>query len=172
MNRRRNGADGADGFVLYRIQCKMHLPCVFSKTLQPEKTLNFSPLRMVRRHACCAVIFAHYDQVLQPVNITTLVESTVEDFMEAGAQLSIDSSVEIRLNARPHALRRCLTNLIDNALKYGVIEVVIAIEVLQTEVIIGVRDHGTGIPWMKLIRYLNRFIVLKAPIAEILAGPV
>ena len=44
-----------------------------------------------------------------------------------------------------NALRRCLTNLVDNAIKYGrSAEVSIAIE--NDKVAIRIRDHGGGIP--------------------------
>lgn len=92
--------------------------------------------------------------------------------MEAGAQLSNDSSVEIRLNARSHALCRCLTNLIDNALKYGVIEVVIAIDVLRTEVIIGVRAHGPGIPMDEIDKVFEPFYRIESSHSRDTCGPV
>jgi signal transduction histidine kinase len=91
-----------------------------------------------------------------------LVKSTVEDFVEIGSKLSINSSAEIRLNARPHALRRCLTNLIDNALKYGVVEVAITIEVLPDEVCILVLDRGPGIPIDEIEKVFEPFYRLES----------
>lgn len=97
------------------------------------------------------------DETLRPVNIAALVEATVEDFIETGACLSVNSGNEIRLNVRPHALRRCLTNLIDNALKYGIIDVTIAIEVTPKAVLIMVRDRGPGIPHVEIAKVFDPF---------------
>lgn len=86
------------------------------------------------------------DEPLRPVDLTALVETVVEDFMEAGARLELHCNAEIRSVVRPHALRRCLTNLIDNALKYGGEEVAVAVEEWPDGVCILVRDRGPGVP--------------------------
>jgi signal transduction histidine kinase len=82
---------------------------------------------------------------LRPVAITALAESVVDDFVEGGSRLSIDCTADFRIPARPHALRRCLTNLIDNALKYGVDDVEVAIEAVSDGLDILVRDRGPGL---------------------------
>lgn len=85
------------------------------------------------------------DEPLRLVNITALVESVVEDFVEGGAGLSINSEAEICLLARSHALRRCLSNLIDNALKYGAGPVTVTIEAIPEGGNIRVSDQGPGL---------------------------
>ena len=85
------------------------------------------------------------DEPLRPVNITALVESVVEDFVEGGACLSINSEAEICFLAQSHALRRCLSNLIDNALKYGTSPVTITIEATPKGGNILVSDRGPGL---------------------------
>ncbi len=85
------------------------------------------------------------DEPLRPVDIAALVESVVEDFVEGGARLSLGSHAGVRLVVRAHALRRCLGNLVDNALKYGVDDVTVAIEATSDGVNIVVRDRGSGL---------------------------
>ena len=97
------------------------------------------------------------DEALRPVNVTALVESVVDDFVEAGARISISNNEEIRLVARPHALRRCLTNLIDNALKYGVCDVSVAIETTPEDANILVRDRGPGLKAEELEKVFEPF---------------
>ena len=101
------------------------------------------------------------DESLRPVDIAALVESTVEDFVEAGAQLTLNSIDTLRLNARPHALRRCLNNLIDNAVKYGVDDVSITIESSPHALNIFVRDRGPGIPRDELDKVFEPFYRLE-----------
>ena len=101
------------------------------------------------------------EETLRPVDIAALVESTVEDFVEAGARLTLNSVGSLRLNARPHALRRCLGNLMDNAIKYGVDEVSITIEASESELNIFVRDRGPGIPVDELDKVFEPFYRLE-----------
>ncbi|MDP3672404.1 MAG: ATP-binding protein [Telluria sp.] len=86
------------------------------------------------------------DEPLRQVNVSALVESVVDDFVDSGADLVIESGSDIRLDARPHGLRRCLSNLIDNALKYGGDEVSLAIEATPECVDILICDRGPGVP--------------------------
>lgn len=83
------------------------------------------------------------------LDIGALVRSIAEDAEECG-----DVVVSVSGNARPIKLqplsiRRCLNNLIDNALRYGERA---SIDIAETddEVIISIRDVGPGIPEDKL----------------------
>ena len=60
-------------------------------------------------------------------------------------QLSVRTEDGIRLSVRRHALKRCATNLIDNALKHGS-HVEVALERNAHSVEILVDDDGPGIP--------------------------
>ena len=98
----------------------------FASDLEEMEDMVSSALRFLRGEMV--------DEALRPVDISALVESVVDDFVEGGAHLSVECATNIRLAARPRALRRCLTNLIDNALKYGIDEVSVVIEAKPTEV--------------------------------------
>jgi signal transduction histidine kinase len=97
------------------------------------------------------------DEPLRPVDVNALVESVVDDFVEAGADLIIETGIDIRLDARPHGLRRCLSNLIDNALKYGVDEVEVAIAANSERVDILIRDRGPGLAHAEIEKVLEPF---------------
>jgi signal transduction histidine kinase len=80
------------------------------------------------------------------VDPDALLDSLTCDYSDGGQAVTLQGSVGAMLVTRPQALRRILTNLIDNALKFGG-----AAEVcLQAEagggVSITVRDRGPGIP--------------------------
>ncbi len=64
------------------------------------------------------------------------------------------------LPARPNALKRCLTNLVANAIKYGVTPAIV-IEDSSTEVAIRVRDDGPGIPPEMLEQVFEPFFRLE-----------
>ena len=53
------------------------------------------------------------------VDLAALVESTVLDLADLGAEASFAESDRVTLACRPVALRRALRNLIENAVRYG-----------------------------------------------------
>jgi two-component system, OmpR family, osmolarity sensor histidine kinase EnvZ len=62
------------------------------------------------------------------------------------ARLHIEMTTEVRLLVRRHALKRCVTNLIENALKYGRRHVNVAVRHGDQIIEIVVEDDGPGIP--------------------------
>jgi len=62
--------------------------------------------------------------------------------------------------AQPGALRRCLTNLLDNAVKYGR-RADVSIMLEQQNVMIRIRDHGPGIPEDQLDAVFDPFYRLE-----------
>jgi signal transduction histidine kinase len=71
------------------------------------------------------------------------------DAVDAGQDVRFSGQPGYIVQARPQALRRCLTNLIDNAVKYGhFAEVSLEHSRLQDQhtVHVLIRDGGPGIP--------------------------
>lgn len=78
-------------------------------------------------------------------DIVALVDAVVEDFRDLDAPVSYDPEGRIVRRVRPAAIRRAVTNLIDNAVKYaGAAEVSVSRDGPAT--VIAVRDRGPGIP--------------------------
>ena len=101
------------------------------------------------------------DAQRQPVDIGALIESMCEDRREAGQPIEVRGAAHGPYRADPQALRRCLDNLIENALRYGgsaEIEVTDTPERLRIAVI----DHGPGIPESELERVFEPFYRLDA----------
>ena len=96
------------------------------------------------------------DAERQPVDIGALIESVCEDRREAGQALSVQGAPIGPYRADPQALRRCLENLIENAVRYGTsadIEIRDSPERLR----IAIRDRGPGIPEPELERVFEPF---------------
>lgn len=80
----------------------------------------------------------------QQLDIDSLLDSICADAVDAGQQVILSGASQSFIIAQPHSLRRGITNLIDNAVKYGQrAEIVIGRD--ATHVIIHITDHGTGI---------------------------
>ena len=84
-------------------------------------------------------------EALQPVDVMALLESLQADATELGHEVEIAGSVARPLAAYPQALKRCIGNLLDNAVKYGQ-RARIVIEDSATELRLSVCDNGPGIP--------------------------
>lgn len=94
------------------------------------------------------------------LDIGALINSLAEDARESGNVITVTGKVDpIRL--QPLAMRRCLNNLLENALRYGE-RADIAISETSDEVIIAIQDAGPGIPEEKLEAVFAPFYRLDA----------
>jgi len=94
------------------------------------------------------------------LDLNALLESLQEDAEDAGREVRITGAARQSLPCRPLALKRCLTNLVDNALKYGQrAEIAVADGPARLKLI--VRDHGPGIPAMELEKVFEPFYRLE-----------
>jgi signal transduction histidine kinase len=91
-----------------------------------------------------------------------LLDSLVCDYLDAGEKLSLSGKVGRTLVTRPHALRRVLSNLIDNALKFsGTVEVSVFAD-QDGKATILVLDNGPGIPEDELEAVFQPFYRVEA----------
>jgi signal transduction histidine kinase len=93
----------------------------------------------------------------QPVNVMGLLESLQQDYHDAGQEFEIRGGVARPVSGRPRALRRCLSNLLDNAIRYGR-RASIEVEERARELAIRVLDEGPGIPEAELERAFEPFV--------------
>jgi signal transduction histidine kinase len=93
---------------------------------------------------------------VQRVDLSALLESLQADYEDMGREVRIAGRAARPLAARPVALRRCLTNLVDNAVGYGKRA---TIEVAEDpgRLTLRVLDDGPGIPEAQLERAFEPF---------------
>ncbi|RYH20202.1 MAG: HAMP domain-containing histidine kinase, partial [Alcaligenaceae bacterium] len=73
-----------------------------------------------------------------------LLDSLVRDYRDTGRSIELDGCIGQPVVACPQALRRVLTNLIDNALRYGS-EVRVCARIDAEQMVVAVQDSGPGI---------------------------
>lgn len=95
-----------------------------------------------------------------PLDVGALVGSLCEDWAETGRDVTVQGLARAPYSAHPRALRRCLDNLVENALRYGELAR-ISIEDDDQALRIAVRDHGPGIPEQDLERVFEPFFRLE-----------
>ena len=95
----------------------------------------------------------------QLLDVTALLESMVEDGVDAGEDVAVSGHARPLLT-RPVALRRCLSNLLQNALRYGH-SARIAIVDTDALLTLEIRDAGPGIPEDQMIAVFEPFVRLE-----------
>ncbi|WP_060510998.1 HAMP domain-containing sensor histidine kinase [Pseudomonas sp. NBRC 111124] len=90
------------------------------------------------------------------INLDAFIDSVVFDYQDSGAQVERHGNTGSLLETRPHALRRVLVNLVDNALKFaGKAQLEVSRE--RGKTLIRVLDEGPGIPVDELDAVLKPF---------------
>ena len=82
---------------------------------------------------------------LRALDLDSLVDSVCEDAVDAGQDVRLEARCAASVPARPLALRRCLENLIGNAVKYGG-SARLSCSSENGRAVVRVRDAGPGIP--------------------------
>jgi len=91
------------------------------------------------------------------LDLDAFVDSIVFDYQDVGKAVNRSGSYGSPIETRPHALRRVLINLLDNALKFsGAAELVVSAEA-NGNVSIKVLDRGPGISAEELREVLKPF---------------
>ena len=95
-------------------------------------------------------------EAAQPLDMTALLESLQADLSEVGSHVSIKGRPLRPYTGRPAALKRCLRNLVENAVKYGK-SAFIEVDDNDDRLQILIRDQGPGIPETELKRVFEPF---------------
>ena len=97
---------------------------------------------------------------LQPIDVCALLETLRDDAAELGQEIEIATCQLQPYPARPLALKRCIGNLINNAVQYGGNVEVSASETDDT-LMITITDSGPGIPEQQLEAVFEPFYRLE-----------
>lgn len=91
------------------------------------------------------------------INLDAFLDSLVFDYQDMHKQVSLTGKSAVVFDTRPHALRRVLVNLVDNALKFaGSAELEVG-STADGELSIKVLDRGPGIAEDELVQVMQPF---------------
>ncbi|HUN72211.1 MAG TPA: HAMP domain-containing sensor histidine kinase [Steroidobacteraceae bacterium] len=100
------------------------------------------------------------DEAPEPVDINLLLETVRGEFVEMGEEVTLEGRALSPISGKPQALKRCLTNLIANAVKFGNRARILVQDGVQLE--ISVCDEGPGIPPQELEKVFEPFYRLES----------
>ncbi len=95
-------------------------------------------------------------ELARAVDLPALLDSLRCDYADAGRAVTLAAAALPPVQTRPQALRRLVTNLVDNALKFaGAARIELALQ--PDAVVVSVLDEGPGIPEPALERVMQPF---------------
>ena len=89
-------------------------------------------------------------------DLTALIQSVVDDMADAGMDVVFGSALAVLVDCRSSALKRAITNLVDNAMQYGK-KARVTLQERANAVEIAIDDEGPGIPEKELARVFQPF---------------
>jgi signal transduction histidine kinase len=96
------------------------------------------------------------DEVLERIDFWTLVDSIVDAYPQVRFAAGSAKARGLICIGRPVALRRCVTNLVDNAVTYGE-RALIGLSGDEKEIVLVIEDDGPGIPEERLEQVFRPF---------------
>lgn len=131
----------------------------------PEKDKLVSDLREIERLVQDGIAYARSShgngEKMSRIDLSSFIDSIAYDYQDTGKAVSVTGVVLGTAATKPHALRRILTNLIDNAIKFsGSAEISVARKD-GGEIVITVLDRGPGIPQDMLEAAMQPFFRLE-----------
>ena len=100
------------------------------------------------------------EEALEPVDVNLLLETVCGEFTEMGAAVTVAGLALGPLAGKPQALKRCITNLVANAVKFGSRADILVRDGGRLE--ISVCDNGPGIPPADLEKVFEPFYRLES----------
>jgi two-component system osmolarity sensor histidine kinase EnvZ len=86
------------------------------------------------------------NEARKPTDLKSLAEEVAQQFSAQARSLTLDLHNVPSIPVRPLLLKRALSNLLDNAIKYGGGEITVQLRREENHIVMTVADRGTGIP--------------------------
>jgi signal transduction histidine kinase len=100
------------------------------------------------------------DEALEPIDVNKLLDTIRGEFVEMGKEVAVEGHALGPLPGKPQALKRCITNVVGNAINFGARARIFVRDGAQLE--ISVCDEGPGIPEEELERVFEPFYRLES----------
>ncbi len=131
----------------------------------PEKDKLVSDLREIERLVQDGIAYARSShgngEKTSRIDLASFIDSIAYDYQDTGKAVTVAGIVQGTAVTKPHALRRILTNFVDNALKFAGAAEISVERKGEGGTVIAVLDRGPGIPEDKLEAAMQPFFRLE-----------
>lgn len=130
------------------------------ETIQSELLQNLSEMEQM---TCAALDYIRGMEGMEPVqksDIPSLLDKIQEEFDELGKKISVQCDDLPPFPVMQKSLKRCLTNLLDNAVTYGQ-QAHVRADLLTGWLRISIADEGPGIPSAAMEKVFEPFVRLE-----------
>jgi signal transduction histidine kinase len=139
---------------------KLRVEALSDETLQERFNADLDEMQRMVTGALNLFRGMNDDEPLKPIAVDELVAELARELAEVGTRVEVTGDKPELVNAKPTALKRCLSNLLVNAAKYGK-NPAVAIEDGANELVIRVLDDGPGVPTEMLEQVFEPFFRLE-----------
>jgi two-component system, OmpR family, osmolarity sensor histidine kinase EnvZ len=101
-------------------------------------------------------------ETASPTDLKALVNEVAQQFTAHADTLSLDLQDIPVIYIRPLLIKRALSNLLDNAIKYGGGKINVQLKLEAGKVVLAVADHGAGIPGAQRATVKRPFVRLES----------
>lgn len=127
----------------------------------PEKDKLVKDLREIERLVQDGIAYARSShgngERNARIDLASFIDSIAYDYQDSGKTVTVTGIVQGTAVTKPYALRRILTNFIDNALKFSGAAEISVDRPFEGKIVITVLDDGPGIPADKLEAAMQPF---------------
>ena len=135
---------------------RLRLEKVDNADLQQRLIDDLSAMQQMVREGLDLARSMDTTETMQALDLDSLLDSVCSDATDGGQPVALSGKTGMALMGRPLAIRRCLVNLIDNAVKYGH-HAHVSVERLVGAARIRIRDGGPGIDPDQMARVFEPF---------------
>ncbi|MBN9237565.1 MULTISPECIES: ATP-binding protein [Phyllobacteriaceae] len=139
---------------------RLRLALLRKSKLHDDLARDLSDIEDIARSVIDFATFEVAEEKSERIDFLSLVESVADGFPQVTLDDNGTPSRELICLARPVALRRCVTNLIQNAVTYGQ-KAHLSLHHSNSQMALLIRDEGPGIPQAKLDAVFSPFVRLE-----------
>ncbi len=139
---------------------RLRLALLRSSRIRDELARALADIEGIARSVIDFATFEVAEEKAERIDFLSLVESVADGFEEARLAEAGMRSRELICVARPVALKRCVTNLVQNAVTYGK-KAHLSLHRSDETIALVIRDEGPGIPQAKLDAVFSPFVRLE-----------